>query len=411
MRPGHGLPTRHTPSEHAHPTPALYVRVALILFVLTALEVGLYEITYGEHAGPARAHRSEPIFVPILLVLSAAKFALVAMFYMHLKQDSKLFSGVFVFPLIIAAVVIVALIALMAYHLAFARSGVMPCCCRSCRCSTIDRDLHPVRAGLVAAPQRPHRHRASRCLVLLGDRAAAPPPRPGAAPPRRGRSRRSRPALVLLFSLNGPMHDLSDYYLFSAHMVQHLVLTLVLPAAADRGNAGVAARARCSGTRRPRGGPGPDPAGGRGGCSTPATIAVWHAAAAYDLMMRDHDVHIATHLMFMVAATIMWWPVMSPSPELPRLAPGIGNALSLPGRDSDAARGRADHLADSVLYPWYSSAPRTWGLSPLDDQSSAACSCGCRAICGCSWRSACCSSGGHGRRNDHLAESCRPLSS
>ena len=45
------------------------------------------------------------------------------MYYMHLKKDSKLFSGVFVFPLIIAAVVILALIALQAYHWAFARSG------------------------------------------------------------------------------------------------------------------------------------------------------------------------------------------------------------------------------------------------------------------------------------------------
>src|SRR5690349_8316036 len=35
--------------------------------------------------------------------------------------------------------------------------------------------------------------------------------------------------LVLFFSLNGPLHDLSDTYLFSAHMVQHLVLTLVFP--------------------------------------------------------------------------------------------------------------------------------------------------------------------------------------
>ena len=35
--------------------------------------------------------------------------------------------------------------------------------------------------------------------------------------------------LVLLVALNGPMHDLSDYYLFSAHMVQHLLLTLLLP--------------------------------------------------------------------------------------------------------------------------------------------------------------------------------------
>jgi hypothetical protein len=42
---------------------------------------------------------------------------------MHLKNDSKLFSGVFVFPLIIASVVILALIVLQAYHWAFARSG------------------------------------------------------------------------------------------------------------------------------------------------------------------------------------------------------------------------------------------------------------------------------------------------
>jgi len=61
--------------------------------------------------------------VPLLLMLSAAKFALVAMFYMHLKQDSKLFSGVFVFPLIIATFIVIALIVLHLYTFGFARSG------------------------------------------------------------------------------------------------------------------------------------------------------------------------------------------------------------------------------------------------------------------------------------------------
>ena len=108
--------------EHAHPGAAVYAKVGLILFVLTALEVGLYEITYGEHAG-AMSSSIQPFFVPLLLLLSAAKFALVAMFYMHLKQDSRLFTGIFVFPLTIAAVIIVGLMLLMAYHMAFARSG------------------------------------------------------------------------------------------------------------------------------------------------------------------------------------------------------------------------------------------------------------------------------------------------
>ena len=107
--------------EHGHPTPGTYTKVGLVLFILTALEVALYEITFGEHAGALGDLRM--VFVPALLTLSFAKFALVAMFYMHLKQDSRLFAGVFVFPLIIAAIVVLALAALLAYHMAFAQSG------------------------------------------------------------------------------------------------------------------------------------------------------------------------------------------------------------------------------------------------------------------------------------------------
>jgi caa(3)-type oxidase subunit IV len=117
--------TAHAPAQetaHDHPTPGTYAKIGLVLFVLTALEVGLYEFTFGERAGPL-GHQIEPFFIPLLLLLSAVKFALVAMYYMHLKNDSKLFTGVFVFPLLIAAVVIVAMIALMAYHWAFSQSG------------------------------------------------------------------------------------------------------------------------------------------------------------------------------------------------------------------------------------------------------------------------------------------------
>ena len=108
--------------EPDHPSTGVYVKIGVVLFVLTALEVGLYEFTYGGHASAGGADL-RPFFVPLLLLLSAAKFALVAMFYMHLKQDHRLFTGVFVFPLIIATVIILALIVLEAYHFAFARSG------------------------------------------------------------------------------------------------------------------------------------------------------------------------------------------------------------------------------------------------------------------------------------------------
>ena len=114
--------TAHEEHEAGHPTPGTYAKIGLFLFVLTALEVGLYEFTYGGHASAGGA-ALQPFFVPLLLALSAVKFALVAMFYMHLKQDHRLFSGVFIFPLIIATVIILALIVLEAYHFAFAKAG------------------------------------------------------------------------------------------------------------------------------------------------------------------------------------------------------------------------------------------------------------------------------------------------
>jgi putative membrane protein len=173
--------------------------------------------------------------------------------------------------------------------------------------------------------------------------------------------------IVLLLSLNGPVHDLSDYYLFSVHMVQHLVLTLVFPPLLLAGIPGWALRPLLFK-------PGILPVGRI--LSKPwvaallfsLSIAVWHLGPFYDLMMRSHEVHIATHLMFMVTATIMWWPIMSPVPELPRLSPGLGILyLFLLGIPMQVV-GALITFADEVLYPWYSVAPRTWGLTPLDDQ-------------------------------------------
>jgi caa(3)-type oxidase subunit IV len=118
--------TAHAPSaspvtdahEHAHPGVGTYVKVGLILFALTAAEVAVYEFGY-EHANAGFGALLHPVVVPVLLALSALKFALVAMFYMHLKQDSKLLTGVFVFSLAIATIVILALAALFAYHYTF----------------------------------------------------------------------------------------------------------------------------------------------------------------------------------------------------------------------------------------------------------------------------------------------------
>lgn len=87
--------------KHEHPPARTYWLIAFILTVLTGMEVAAFYI-------PAL----DPVLVPLLLVLTSAKFVLVVMFYMHLKADSKLFTWVFVAPLVLAMFMVIALVVL-----------------------------------------------------------------------------------------------------------------------------------------------------------------------------------------------------------------------------------------------------------------------------------------------------------
>ncbi|CAN5218457.1 cytochrome c oxidase assembly protein [soil metagenome] len=175
-------------------------------------------------------------------------------------------------------------------------------------------------------------------------------------------------ALLLIFlSLNGWLHDLSDYYLFSAHMIQHLLLTLIAPPLLIMGTPGwmlrpaLRSRGVASLARRVTTGP---------ACFGIFSIvlATWHLPPVYGLAMQYHNIHIVQHLCFMVAATLMWWPVLSPLPELPRLSYPLQMLylflLSIPMSIIAICIGYADH----VLYPAYSAAPRIWGITPMQDQ-------------------------------------------
>lgn len=173
--------------------------------------------------------------------------------------------------------------------------------------------------------------------------------------------------LAMFLALNGPLHDISDFYLFSGHMVQHLVLTFVTPPLLLLGTPGfmyrpalripaVAAVARFI-------------TGPRAAFAIfNLVLAVWHLPPMYNSAMYYHEVHILQHLMFLVGAVIVWWPLLSPLPELPRLSyPGqmlYSFLLTLPMTIISIFIVYADH----ILYPAYASAPRLWGLSPLEDQ-------------------------------------------
>jgi cytochrome c oxidase subunit 4 len=100
----------HPTSAHEHASVRTYVRVALVLTLVTALEVGVIYI-----------RQLTPIIVPLLLAMSAAKFALVVMFFMHLRYDPRPLTGLFVGPLLIATGLAIALMTLTGAFLVFAR--------------------------------------------------------------------------------------------------------------------------------------------------------------------------------------------------------------------------------------------------------------------------------------------------
>lgn len=90
---------------HEHPTWTQYWKVAVVLTLITIAEVWVYYTPF----------RHSSAFAPVLLVMSALKFAIVVMFYMHLKYDHKLFRALFTGPLIIAISTLIALLFLFGH--------------------------------------------------------------------------------------------------------------------------------------------------------------------------------------------------------------------------------------------------------------------------------------------------------
>src|SRR5579872_1708247 len=90
--------------EEAHVSNTVYLIVGGFLIVLTAMEI---TVSY--------LHALRPVLVPILVVLAIAKFALIAMFFMHLRYEKWIVNTMFLFPLTIAGGVFLSLMGLFLY--------------------------------------------------------------------------------------------------------------------------------------------------------------------------------------------------------------------------------------------------------------------------------------------------------
>lgn len=189
----------------------------------------------------------------------------------------------------------------------------------------------------------------------------------GESTPRRRRRFFAIGVGVLWLGADWPIHDLAERYLYSVHMVQHILFTLIAPPLLIAGMPAWLLRRYL----RPR-----LVAKAFGFLTRPLVALILfngsllfvHWPAVVTLSVRSGWAHFGLHTLLVSTALLMWWPVMSPLPEYPALpAPGQMLYLFL---QSLAPTIPASFLTfgTRVLYPVYATFPRIWGISARTDQ-------------------------------------------
>jgi putative membrane protein len=174
-------------------------------------------------------------------------------------------------------------------------------------------------------------------------------------------------------ALQSPIDTGGDEYLFSLHMVQHLLLMMVAPPLCILGVAAI--RSSASGP----------PGRWRRAWAVlvhpwsatlifSAVLMVWHIPALYDATLTTEPIHVLEHLSFIAVGVIFWWPIIDPQrgadtrrwvgafPKIAMLA-----ASGIP----PTVLGLIFTVAQHPFYDFYARAPRLWALTPVVDQQFA----------------------------------------
>ena len=174
--------------------------------------------------------------------------------------------------------------------------------------------------------------------------------------------------LLAFLALLSPLDELSDEYLFSAHMLQHILITFVAPSLWLLGipdwlverlpSKGLAGRI-FNGIARP----------------LPAFLLfnsamwLWHIPFAYNMALEHEWLHIVEHLIFVATGLIAWWPVIGWKGKsewgLSSLGKGIYTFLMMFPCTALAA---LITLSSRQLYTFYGDSPLKFGLTPIFDQ-------------------------------------------
>lgn len=175
---------------------------------------------------------------------------------------------------------------------------------------------------------------------------------------------------ILAAAVLGPVAEWAEHAALSAHMAQHLLLTLLVP---PLWLAGTPASLLSPLTRwRPTRAAGhwlTRPAVTLGLAS--AALVVWHRPVFFEAALRHEAVHALEHLTLLGTGLLAWWPLLGRLPEWPRLAPPAQLLYLFLCTVPMTAVAAPIAMAEGVLYPFYEGTGAGWPLSPRMDQELA----------------------------------------
>ena len=189
------------------------------------------------------------------------------------------------------------------------------------------------------------------------------------------RSSSTRPVLfgagiaTAFIALQSPIDTAGDEYLFSMHMLQHLLLMMVAPPLVLLGIVGLRPlpAERFAPLRR---------AWWLLTRPWPALVVfnivmlVWHIPALYDTTLTVEPVHVVEHLSFIAVGVVFWWPVVDPvrGATTRLVSPLEKIAVLVISGVPPTVLGLIFALAPVAFYDFYVHAPRLWGIGPVSDQ-------------------------------------------
>jgi len=175
---------------------------------------------------------------------------------------------------------------------------------------------------------------------------------------------------VMFLASDWPVHDVAEGYLYSVHMVQHLLLTLVVALLLLAGTPAWMARNLLGRGRLLR---------AARTLSRPVTgliqfnliLVLSHWPVVVEATVRYHPLHFVAHAVLLASAVLMWMPVASPLPEIRRIQPPAQMLYLFLQTIVPTIPASFLTFNDRPLYGIYADFPRLWGVSALTDQQTA----------------------------------------